>query len=64
MSKMIKEPVLRGEWGYIDMGKQINQPLPATIDKDAWGRDFDAMALCNIFGVPYELYESTQTHKL
>ncbi len=64
MSKMIKVPVLRSAWGYIDMGKQMTQPLPATIDTDEWGRELDTMALCDIFGVPYELYESSQNHKL
>lgn len=58
MNKMIKAPVLRGIVGYIDMNKQMTQPLPETIDAEAWGREFDAMALCNIFGVPYEIYQA------
>lgn len=64
MNKQTKVPVAHGLFGYIDVNKQMTQPLPATIDKDAWGRDFDTMALCKLFGVPYEIYEASQTNKL
>jgi hypothetical protein len=61
ISKMGGAPVLQGEWGYVDVNKQMTQPLPATIDKDAWGKEFDTKALCEVFGVPYELYEAEQS---
>ncbi len=60
----LRTPIGCGVRVYFDMNKQMTQPLPETIDVEAWGREFDAMALCNIFGVPYELYESSQMHKL
>lgn len=57
-------PVITGIVGYIDVNKQMAQPLPETIDIKAWHNEFDAMALCDIFGVPYELYSASQMNKL
>lgn len=63
MSKL-RTPFGCGVRVYFDMGKQMTQPLPQTIDVEAWGREIDAMALCNIFGVPYETYQAEQSTKL
>lgn len=63
-SKLKAPPIVRGVVGYFDMGKQMTQPLPATIDIDAWNKDFDTMALCKLFDVPNEIYEASLTHKL
>jgi hypothetical protein len=52
---------LRGIRGYFDMKWQKIQPQPTTINIDAWEKEFDAMALCDLFGVPYEIYQASQT---
>lgn len=52
-----------GITGYCSMKIQHEQPLPATIDLDAWYNEFDTMALCQLFGVPYETYKASQTNK-
>lgn len=63
VNKKVKPRALKGLWVYFDMKKQMIQPLPATIDIDAWHNEFDAVALCEIFGVPYETYKSEQVNK-
>jgi cytochrome P450 len=60
---MIKVPVSRGLWGHFDIKKQMTQPLPATIDIDAWSKDYNTMVLCELFGVPYETYQASQINK-
>jgi hypothetical protein len=63
VDKMIKKPVEKVLWAHFDIKKQMSQLLPAAIDKDAWYNDFDAMALCQLFGVPYEVYQASQVNK-
>jgi len=46
--------------GYVDLKIQMTQPLPTTIDVDAWGRERNAMALCKLLGVPFEMYQASQ----
>lgn len=58
----LKAKVKKGATFSYSMSKQIAQPLPQTIDVEAWGREFDAMALCELFGVPYEVYQESQTN--
>lgn len=43
---------------------QMTQPLPASLDINAWHNELDAMALCQLFGVPYEMYQASQTNKV
>lgn len=54
--------VKKGMTASFSVSKQMLQPLPTTIDVEAWNREFDAMALCSIFGVPYEIYQASQTN--